>query len=350
VPGASASVFDFGDTMTAGGHGSMQVHNYGASQTLLAFNNWGSNTTGNSEMGIGNNPNTAQAPDWTSTGNSGTYTTRNLYVLARPAPLVPSGAAPQVYQHPTSRVVNAGASTSFSVGATGPSPLSYQWRRNGQPIVGATNQWLDLSTVGAGNAGAYDVVVTTAGGMTTTSLAATLSVNAVPTFAGYRFVARQNTPTSLPFAALLAKASDLDADPLAITGASAPASGTVQLGATSLTYTPAAGFTGSDSFTVGISDGRGGFINGTVQVTVTGLIGNPVFDAKIGAGADGKVEALFPGTPGQEYVIERTTDLLNPAAWSVIATVTAGDDGLIPLLDATPPATKAFYRARPATP
>ena len=47
---------------------------------------------------------------------------------------------------------------------------------------------------------------------------------------------------------------------------------------------------------------------------------------------------------------KRTTDLRNPAAWQVIATVTAGDDGLIPLFDATPPTDKAFYRARPATP
>jgi hypothetical protein len=49
-------------------------------------------------------------------------------------------------------------------------------------------------------------------------------------------------------------------------------------------------------------------------------------------------------------VIERTTDITNPAAWQVIASGTVGDDGLIPVLDPTPPAVKAFYRARPANP
>jgi lysophospholipase L1-like esterase len=349
VPGASASAYDFGDTMTAGGHGSMQVHNYGATQTLFAYNNWGSNTTGNSEMGIGNNPNVAQAPDWTSTGNAGSYTTRNLYVLARPAPLVPSGAAPQVYQQPTSRLVNAGASTSFSVSATGPSPLSYQWRRNGQPIDGATNQWLDVSPVGAGNGGTYDVVVTTPGGMTATSLPATLSVNALPTFAGYRFTARRNTPSTVQYSSLLTKAGDVDTDPVVVTGASAAstANGGVTTGASSLTYTPPAGYVGADSFTVALSDGRGGTANGTVQVTVTSLLGDATLDAKIATRADGKVETLFAGTPGQNYVIERTTNLSNPAAWEVIATGIVGDDGLIPVLDPTPPVSKAFYRARP---
>ncbi len=352
---ASDVIFDFGDTMTSGGHGCMQVHNYGSSQVLFAMNNWGSNTTGNTDLGIGNHPtpsanNSGPQLDWTFAGNGATYSSRNLYVLARPAPFVPFGAAPQVYQHPTSRVANAGSATSFSVGATGPSALTYQWRRNGQPIAGATNQWLDVSPVNAGTAGDYDVVITTAGGMSTTSLAATLSVNALPTFAGYRFTARLNTPSTVPYSALLAKAGDPDLDTLSITGASAAstANGSVTTGASSLTYTPPTGFVGADSFTIALSDGRGGTANGNVQVTVTGLLGDPKLDAKIATRPDGKVETLFAGIPGQNYVIERTTNLSNPASWEVIATGTVGDDGLIPVLDPAPPASKAFYRASPA--
>jgi hypothetical protein len=357
VPGASATTYDFGDQMNAGGHGSMQIHNYGAAQTLFGYNNWGSNLTGTSDLGIGTNPippatSNSPQPDWTFASNASSYATRNLYVLARPAPVVPSGAAPQVYQHPTSRLANVGSATTFFVGASGPSTLSYQWRHDGQPIAGATSPWLDVSPVGAANAGTYDVVVTTAGSVSATSLGATLSVNSLPVFAGYSFVARKNTSAELQYSAFLGKASDADTDALIVTGAAAAsaANGTITAGASSLTYTPPADFTGADSFTITLSDGRGGIVNGLVQVTVTSLGGDPKIDAKIAARADGKVEALFAGTPGDDYVIERTTNLTNPAAWQVISSGKVGDDGLIPMIDSAPPSVKAFYRARPATP
>ena len=47
VPGASGSTFDFGDggSGTSNGHATMQVHNYGAGQTLFAYNAWGAART-----------------------------------------------------------------------------------------------------------------------------------------------------------------------------------------------------------------------------------------------------------------------------------------------------------------
>jgi sialate O-acetylesterase len=81
IPGAMADNYDFGDQISgpADGYGSMQVHNYGAKQTIFAFNNWKS---GNSaDLGIGNG--TGKSLDWTFSGNSGTYTLRNLRVLVK---------------------------------------------------------------------------------------------------------------------------------------------------------------------------------------------------------------------------------------------------------------------------
>ena len=80
VPGSSGGTFDFGDRQSSGSHGSMQIHNYNAGQTLFAYNNW--NTSGYSSLGIGNQP-TGQ-PDWTYNYNTPSYTTRSLYVLVRP--------------------------------------------------------------------------------------------------------------------------------------------------------------------------------------------------------------------------------------------------------------------------
>ena len=77
--GGNSSVYDFDDEYSGGPncHGSFQVHNHGANQTLFAYNRFVSNTTG--EIGIGNNSGTH--PDWTFEQNANTYTTRKLYIL-----------------------------------------------------------------------------------------------------------------------------------------------------------------------------------------------------------------------------------------------------------------------------
>jgi len=87
VPGANGSTFDFGDggAGTGNGHGSMQIHNYGAVQTLFAYNAWGQART--SELGIGNQAGGSGNPDWTfNTANISTFTSRTLQVLVTPEP------------------------------------------------------------------------------------------------------------------------------------------------------------------------------------------------------------------------------------------------------------------------
>jgi hypothetical protein len=65
------------------------------------------------------------------------------------------------------------------------------------------------------------------------------------------------------------QASDPDGDPLTFSTGTAPASGTVVVnGNGSFTYTPAPGFTGSDSFSFVVSDGQL-TSTGTVYINVT---------------------------------------------------------------------------------
>src|SRR5439155_1305630 len=70
-------------------------------------------------------------------------------------------------------------------------------------------------------------------------------------------------------------ANDSDPDPgdtLTVTGSTNGAHGTVSCTAAGVcTYTPAAGFSGSDSFTYTISDAHGGSDTANVQVTVRGI-------------------------------------------------------------------------------
>jgi hypothetical protein len=69
---------------------------------------------------------------------------------------------------------------------------------------------------------------------------------------------------------VVANDSDPDGDPLTVSAVGTPAHGTATIvSASSIQYVPAAGYSGSDSFTYTISDGRGGTASATVQVTVT---------------------------------------------------------------------------------
>jgi hypothetical protein len=85
--------------------------------------------------------------------------------------------APSITTQPTSRTVTVGASTTFTVVATGAAQLTYQWFRNGSTaITGATAASFTLSNVQPANAASYTVVVANSAG-SITSNAATLTVN-----------------------------------------------------------------------------------------------------------------------------------------------------------------------------
>ncbi|HOD82191.1 MAG TPA: PEP-CTERM sorting domain-containing protein [Phycisphaerae bacterium] len=94
--GGNGGTYDFDDTPSNGTYGSMQIHNYGAAQTLFAYNHW--NTT-SPVVGIGNDPNTGRTnynPDWTFAEQGGYtasgYTVKNLWVLAHIDGAVLSGS------------------------------------------------------------------------------------------------------------------------------------------------------------------------------------------------------------------------------------------------------------------
>jgi hypothetical protein len=83
---------------------------------------------------------------------------------------------PMILSHPQSASANTGDDVTFLVSASGTPPLSYAWQFNGSNIPAATQTNLVLTNVQPANAGHYRVVVTNAGG-STTSQAARLSVD-----------------------------------------------------------------------------------------------------------------------------------------------------------------------------
>ncbi|UXI69148.1 Ig-like domain-containing protein [Tahibacter amnicola] len=86
-----------------------------------------------------------------------------------------------------------------------------------------------------------------------------------------------STPAGIPVnVSVLANDSDPDGDTVSVTSVGTPAHGTALKNADgSVTYTPVAGYTGTDTFTYAISDGNGGSATAQVTVTVGGAGNRP---------------------------------------------------------------------------
>ena len=94
-----------------------------------------------------------------------------------------------------------------------------------------------------------------------------------PTTGNYQLTTPEDTPVSGQV-----KATDVDGDALTFTlGSKSPANGTVVVNTDGTwTYTPNKDYNGSDSFTVLVSDGHGGFATSTVSIGITPVNDPPV--------------------------------------------------------------------------
>ena len=167
--GGNANTYDFNDTRSANSncHGSFQIHNYSAQQTLFSYESFMNNAIDG--IGIGNNTGNGN-PDWTFMANANTYQVKTIYILVNNTAsfvINPSTAAVNACQNGTT------SSLSVSVAAQG-TVTSYQWYANtiqansGGTLV-ATNNSSALSntytpsTANTGGLYYYCIVNTTSG-------------------------------------------------------------------------------------------------------------------------------------------------------------------------------------------
>jgi hypothetical protein len=87
---------------------------------------------------------------------------------------------PTITTQPTNKTASAGSATSMSVAAFGQPVPTYQWRKNGTNIAGATSATLNFASVKLVDNGTYSVVVSNSAG-TLTSSNAVLTIPALPT-------------------------------------------------------------------------------------------------------------------------------------------------------------------------
>ena len=90
---------------------------------------------------------------------------------------VPSGTPPTITGQPQDVFAIAGSSATFTVTAFGSQPFTYQWRKDGTPIHGATGRTFTINPVSGGDEGLYSVVVDNGSGTPATSRDARLTVD-----------------------------------------------------------------------------------------------------------------------------------------------------------------------------
>jgi len=100
-------------------------------------------------------------------------------------PPPPAAVAPTISTQPTDQSVQAGATATFTVTAAGTAPLSYQWKKGGTAITGATSaSYTTPATVVGDSGSSFTVTVTNSAGSITSS-AAVLTVQAVAATLAY---------------------------------------------------------------------------------------------------------------------------------------------------------------------
>jgi hypothetical protein len=105
------------------------------------------------------------------TGSDGTFSQTDTITFI----IAPGNLAPAITSQPGNQSVNVGGTATFSVTATGSPTPTYQWRKDTNPIAGATGATLTLTNVALSAAGSYSVVVTNSAGNVTSDVA-TLTV------------------------------------------------------------------------------------------------------------------------------------------------------------------------------
>jgi len=94
----------------------------------------------------------------------------------------PAAVAPSIVTQPVSVTARAGSTATFAVGVDGTGPFSFQWRRNGANITGATSAVLTFNAVALPNAGTFSVAVSnSAGSVTSSNAVLDVSADTTPT-------------------------------------------------------------------------------------------------------------------------------------------------------------------------
>ena len=270
----------------------------------------------------------------TTTGSAGAYTvvaTNSVSaVTSNTATLTIDGAtsAPVFTTQPTGQTVMHDDAVTFTSVASGSPTPTYQWRKDGVAISGATNASYSMASVISGNAGAYTVVATNSVG-SVTSNTATLIVNTVsaPAFTTQPLSQTVTAGGSVTFTTA---ASGLPAPTFQWRKSAVNISG-----ATSASYTIASTTTGSaGAYTVVATNTVGAVTSNTATLTVNAATSAPAFTTQptsqtVTAGGSVTFTAAASGAPAPTFQWRKDGVAISGAtsASYTIASITTGSAG-----------------------
>ncbi|GAA4200928.1 hypothetical protein GCM10022289_13500 [Pedobacter jeongneungensis] len=207
-----------------------------------------------------------------SDGKGGT-TTVTINVTVNPTNVAPVASAPAITTNKNTPVNG----TITATDADG-DPLSFAVTTppaHGTVVVNPDGTY---TYTPANNYSGTDVFTVTVsdgkGGTTTVTINVTVNpTNVAPVVSAPAITTPENIPVNGTITA-----SDADGDPLTLTVSTLPAHGTVTVNPDgTYTYTPTAGYVGNDTFTVTVSDGKGGTTTVTIPVNIT-LVAAPAIN------------------------------------------------------------------------
>src|SRR5690606_24881579 len=91
--------------------------------------------------------------------------------LRSPAAQLDLIEGPEIISEPEPRSACLGDAVAFSVSVTNAENATYEWRRDGAPIPGASGPVLEIASVSPADAGAYQVLISTSCGSIASSIA-----------------------------------------------------------------------------------------------------------------------------------------------------------------------------------
>jgi plastocyanin len=257
--------------------------------------------------------------------NSAGSTTSDDAVLTVNLP----AAAPAFTTQPASQTVTAGAAVTFTAAASGSPAPTYQWRKNGSSITGATSASYTIASVATTDAGTYTVVATnTAGSATSNNAVLTVNLPAVPP----AFTTQPSSQTVTAGAAVTFTA--------AASGSPAPTyqwrkNGSSITGATSASYTIASATTAdAGTYAVVATNAAGSVTSNNAVLTVNLPTMAPAFTTQpasqtVTTGTAVTFTAAASGSPTPTFQWRKNGSNLTGAASAsyTIASATTADAG-----------------------
>jgi hypothetical protein len=239
---------------------------------------------------------------------------------------------PAITNQPTNLTVISGSNAAFNVGASGSTPLAYQWQRANTNIPGATAVELVMSNVQPAQAGNYRVIVTNVAGAVTSSVA-TLTVLTPP-----QIVSQPTNFTTIPGGSASFNVLASGSAPLAYqwqeANTNVPAATTNSLQFSNVQPAQAG------TYRVIVTNVAGALTSAPATLRV---LVSPLFSGVSKTGSTFSIS--FPGVNGLVYTLEYK-DTLPALLWTPILPATTGSVGTLTLKDTGATGANRFYRVR----